>query len=301
MLYGYKRPGNITVVTAATLKSELNDFFERAAQRPELYVNMVEPDFVTQLTDPELKDLKHEIRIFDHTDEAQQEQFIDAFDITVGPFQAVMGMHNDMIKRDEPDPFDVNDTRTIEEIHGLQGENDVWDTRTDEQKAEDEQIKEAIKKARKDGMLSDESFSPRKQEGEDSKKTVKVTKINTSVDADGNVSIDRVLARKDTTENEHEVRQEEPKPQDPNATVTLTFGPGVKETRRVIWHGREIVGADDLINAVYRDEKYREEFRYGLQPDFMVEADDGQITRGHYEILFGELVTEHRYGEQQAS
>lgn len=299
MLYGYSRePGHQTVITAAIFKSVLADFLERASKRPDLYVSMEEPDFMTSMTDDQFKMFKDGVTVFEHDSAEQQQAFVDEFGILMGSFARSIDHHNAMLVADEPDPYDVSDERTLEEIHGLT-ENDPWDVRTDEEKEQDAAFKEAIKQAKKDGQISDESFKPREKKKND--KSVHVTDVKAHRDADGNLEIDRILAVKDNDASEQEQKQVEQAPTEPNATLTLTFGPDVKETRRVVWHGRAIVGAEDLIQAVHVDDVHKEVFRAGFQPDFMVEADGtGQITRAHYEIIFGELVCEHIYGEQSA-
>jgi len=298
MLYGYSRePGHTTVIAAAIFKSVLADFLERASKRTDLYVSMEEPDFMTSMTDDQFKMFKDGVTVFEHESAEQQQAFVDEFGILMCSVARSIDHHNAMLVAEEPDPYDVSDTRTLEEIHGL-AENDPWDVRTDEQKQEDAAFKEAIKQAVKDGQISDESFKPREKKG----KSVQVTDVKAHRDADGNMEIDRILAVKDNEASEHvEQEQVEQAPTEPNATLTLTFGPDVKEVRRVVWHGRAIVGAEDLIQAVHVDDIHKEVFRAGFQPDFAVEADGtGQITRAHYEILFGELVCEHIYGEQSA-
>lgn len=296
MLYGYFRePGPTTVVTAAIFKSVLADFLKRASERPDLYVSMEEPDFMTIMTDEEFQKFKSEVTVFQHASVEQQQEFVDYFNLLICPFHTAVHRQKEMLEADEPDPYDASDERTLEEIYGLT-EHDPFDQRTDEQKEQDAAFKEAIKQARKDGQISDESFKPREKKG----KNVHVTDVRAHTDADGNVQIDRILAVKDNDESEHEVQAQEAAPTEPNATLTLTFGPDVKETRRVVWHGRSITGAEDLIQAVHVDDLHKEQFRAGFQPDFMIEADTGQITRAHYEIIIGELVCEHLYGEQSA-
>jgi len=111
-----------------------------------------------------------------------------------------------------------DDHRSLEEVYGLEGE-DQWDRRTDEEKAADEERKKAFKEAQKKGDMSGESFGPnpnRKGKPVDpAAPKASVTDIRTVVDQDGNVSIDNVLAVKglyaDNGKTAEELEAEKPK------------------------------------------------------------------------------------------
>lgn len=259
-LYGYKKPINVTVVGAALSKAEFQAWFEAAttADGDKLYVEVQETDMMMHLTDDEFQPFSASVFIFQHTDAAQQEAFIAKHEILIGTHARCVDRNSDMVNYDAPDPWlNTDDTRTIAEIHGLDKE-DRWDKRTDEEKAADAEMKKMMDELKKKGELSnDDSFSPTKKKDGD----VHVTDIRTSVNADGTVEIDNVLA----------VKVEDAKT---NAVLDMKFG---DKTVRVDvnWKERDIEGATELASDVYFSDKYRDEWAANLEPIFTVTTRDG--------------------------
>ena len=106
-----------------------------------------------------------------------------------------------MFEKDQPDEYDIDDSRTISELYNITVD-DRHDHRTDEEKAEDAEMKEKIKDLRKNNKLTNESFSAK------SSNDVQVTAIETSVNTDGKISVDNVKAVKDQGDEYDESRKE---------------------------------------------------------------------------------------------
>jgi hypothetical protein len=206
MLYGYRKE-KVTVVTASHGNTQiLVDWAKALPEADSTFLSKRETEF-SDAFEVEFKRLRHDVFIFEHADADQQEKFINEKGITVLNPQTAWDRHDTMVEFDVPDFYDVSETRTLEQIEGLT-ENDPWDRRTDEQKAEDQKMKDMIEEMKKSGEISsDGSFTPRKpKEGDDN--TAHVTDIRTSVGADGKVSIDNVLARKDYSDLKGDAQRE---------------------------------------------------------------------------------------------
>lgn len=195
LLYGYRKD-SVTVVTASHGNTQILVNWANALPTSDVtFVSRRETEF-SDAFEPEFKRLRHEVFIFDHTNTQQQDEFISKHGITILNPQTAWDRHDTMVEFDVPDFYDVAETRTLEEIEGLT-ENDPWDRRTPEQIEQDNKMKEMIDAMKKAGEISsDGSFDARKAH-ENGDNTAHVTDIRTTVNADGTVSIDNVLARKD--------------------------------------------------------------------------------------------------------
>lgn len=97
-----------------------------------------------------------------------------------------------MMSKEENDVFhhETGDKRPLGEVYGLI-ENDPWDSRTEEQKAKQEEASLKGKDANKAGDLTGDSFAPAKKD-----KTARVTDVRVSLNPDGSVNAADVLAVK---------------------------------------------------------------------------------------------------------
>jgi hypothetical protein len=101
---------------------------------------------------------------------------------------------------------------TLEEIHGLT-ENDPWDKRSPEMKAQDAALREQLKEMQKKGAISgDDSFGDANtQRGATEKSSdVTVTDIRGKQAADGRIEIDSAIAHKAGGGVEREKQEEQP-------------------------------------------------------------------------------------------
>jgi hypothetical protein len=274
-LYGYKKDATTTIVGAALNKQEFNEFYEAAT---ELYSDRYKSDMMMHLTDPEIQGFQAEVAIFEHADSAQQDAFITKHDILIGTRQRAVDRNADMVNYDAPDPWlNVDDERTIEQIHGLDKE-DRWDKRTDEERDADRQMKKMMDDLKKKGELSnDDSFSPRKDEPKEG--DVRVTDIRTTAHADGSVTVDNVLAVKLDEETT-------------NAVLDVQFGDRSVRTD-VSWDGRDIHGADSIRDDLYFGDKYRDEWNAENEPIITITSRDGKQKSGvKFVEMLGEMVAD---------
>lgn len=203
MLYGYKRKESIsTVVGAALNKEELNTWYDGVGS--EHFTDAYQTDMMQHMTDDEFQPFQSLIYVFEHESADQQDAFIQKHQLLIGTHARAVDRCIDMINYDAPDEYDILDERTIEQKYGLDIE-DKYDRRTDAQKEEDLQMREHIKELKAQDKLSSDSFSAPKKDN------VYVTDIRSSVDADGNVQLDNVLAVKVEDEAKSET---ENKPKD---------------------------------------------------------------------------------------
>lgn len=187
MLYGFNPNFKTTVVTADQTTADFQAWYKSLGG--ELYVTSYESDMMMHMTDPNLQGLKTAVFIFEFDHDFNQAEFARIHDITILKQAQAIDRNVDMYLHEQPDPYDAADTRTIEQIYELDKE-DRYDTRDDEEKAEDAAFREQIKEMKKNNQLSGESFTPK------GKDRVNVTQINTSVDANGHVTIENVQAVK---------------------------------------------------------------------------------------------------------
>ena len=185
MLYGYNK-GLTTIVTGATTQAEFNEWTAELAGH--LYRAANETDLMEHLTNPDYAKLAGAAQVIEFDYEYNQAEFNRIHEIILlQPAQAV-DRNVEMVHQELPDIFDANDNRTIEEIHGLD-QFDKHDFRDEAEMAEDKAMREKIKTMKANDELSGESFSAPKKGG------LGIQRIDSSIDADGNLQIDGVLAQ----------------------------------------------------------------------------------------------------------
>jgi hypothetical protein len=195
MLYGYRKD-KTTLVVNAIASSNVEKFEEWFAtvESNELVADVRQTSFMDHFAE-EFSRCLSGVYIFEFANEENLEAFVIQQEITILKKEMSFDRHADMVHYDAPDFYDVSETRTIEEIEGLD-QHDPYDRRTDEEKVEDAAHRAKIEELKKSGQLSgDGSFTPRKPKDGDS--AAHVTDIRTTRNADGTVSIDNVLAVKD--------------------------------------------------------------------------------------------------------
>jgi len=195
MIYG-TRDGATTLIVAAADKSavELDTFYTKAV-KARRYKKEWQPTIGEMLMDDRFRGFKRPPFVFEFGNPDNLEEFTKDFEIKVGPHAMLLDRHLDMIQSIAVDPYlsPDADQRTIAEINGID-EEDPWDRRTDEQKAQDEINRKEAEKAKKAGKLSGDSFAPSKRKKKGS--SVAVTDIHSTRHEDGSIEIDQVLAVK---------------------------------------------------------------------------------------------------------
>lgn len=195
MLYGYRKDKTTLVVTAIANNNvaKYEEWFA-TVESNELVSDVRQTSFMDHFSD-EFGRCQTGVYIFEFADEAKLTEFAEQQEVTILKKEMSFDRHADMVNFDAPDYYDISETRTIEELEGLD-QNDPYDRRTDEEKAEDAAHRAKVEELKKSGQLSgDGSFTPRKPKEGDS--DAHVTDIRTVRNADGTVSIDNVLAVKD--------------------------------------------------------------------------------------------------------
>lgn len=189
MLYAI-HDGPMTIVAAADSLVEM-EAFEATASLDGGLVDHRRPDPFEMLGDDRYRGLRVPPLVFEFADNDARDAFAARHGLTLLKQNALIDKHADMLVAQEQDPYsnDFDDKRKIGEIHGLD-QNDPWDKRSDEQKAQDEQMKKLYDEAKKAGALSGDSFAPPKDP------SVRITDIHSTEHADGTVTIDNVLAVK---------------------------------------------------------------------------------------------------------
>lgn len=195
MLYGIKDDETTTIVAAADNIAELEAFFTVSSTDNQHFVGITQPGLVECLADDRFKNFRKPPYVVIHTDAAQQDAFIEQFDITLLKPNALISKHNAMVEKMATDPYawDSNDNRTIGEILGLD-KYDPWDHRSEEEKAADlerqKQYKEQADKEKAKGNLSGDSFSAPKDSD------LSITDVRVTQNSDGTIDIDNILAVK---------------------------------------------------------------------------------------------------------
>jgi hypothetical protein len=210
MLYGYRKDDVTTVVTAIERNNyaPYEAWFRGLQDDTDLVINVHETNFMDHF-DEEFQRAQAPVFIISHPNAAGAEAFIAKHDILIVKKQAAWDRHVDMVQWDVPSYYDISETRTIEELEGLT-ENDPYDHRTDDQKEKDAAFRAKIEDLKKSGQLSgDGSFTPVKPKNGDSQ--AHVTDIRTTVNADGTVEIDNVLAVKDYSNLRGKLQEEDDK------------------------------------------------------------------------------------------
>lgn len=167
-LYGYTETLDNRVATLVVAADTVDGFVswvaevqaqdEAARNFNEIYTST----FLDHMTRDAFKGYKHAVYAFYHDDEAQRDAFIAEHSIEVIQSNPARDRHLDMLHKKKVEVEEATMTEeqknlTIEEMHGLD-KFDPWDRRSDEEKEADRQMKEEMKKMRKNGELSGDSF-----------------------------------------------------------------------------------------------------------------------------------------------
>jgi len=186
MLYGHKEVVDNRVATLVTSASTIEEYMSfldvvrgQAIDKRnfnEMYTSKVLQHLVEDL----YKGFKKPIHVFYHDDEAQRETFMTEWNIkvlengvqardkqsdmlfekTLRDENAEKAARNAAEKAAEDAGVEYKGPRekTLAELHGLE-ENDPWDRRSEEEKEQDREMKEMMRKAKEAGTMSDDSFS----------------------------------------------------------------------------------------------------------------------------------------------
>ena len=204
MIFGMQSDKTTLIVAAADSVVELEAFYAKILlsqdrNEPRLYSSEFQPSPNDMLLDDRFWSFKKPPYVFEFDGEETLKGFVEAYNVSVRSRAEVVDRHKKMLEVNEIDPYlsPNADTRTIEEILGIE-ENDPWDTRSEEQKQQDEENRKKAEEMKKAGKLSGDSFGPgkkrkKKKSGENE---VGVTDIRVSRNEDGTVNIDEVLAVK---------------------------------------------------------------------------------------------------------
>ena len=179
MLYGYSR-NNETVVTAGKTVKDFEGWYQRILEGDtEFYASQKATDFMDHMTNPEFKGYRHPAYIFTHTNNDEQNKFIDKHDIKIlPPLQAKDFMLDMMAEVEESlrNEFNLRTPQTIGELAGIE-ENDPWDPRTEAEKEEakkQEKVTDELRKRLGDHVTG-QSFDPNPRSG--AQDGVKITDI----------------------------------------------------------------------------------------------------------------------------
>ncbi len=269
MLYAYCPNETKTIVAAALNREKFNAWFEAAGE--ELSSERYETSFMDHLSNEEFIGFRTTVFVFEHRNVAEQAKFIEKHELLVGTRTRAIDRHTDMVNYDAPDPYDINDVRTIEEIYNLKQE-DKYDKRTDEEKASDAQMKKLMDEARKKGEVSDDSFAPRKEVNAGDDKMY-VSDVRTLANTDGSVHDVKILGHKDSTNVVVK----------PNAQLTVEIN-GKTLQIPVQWKNTTLHGSVDLVREVFEDKIYGEFDGVKMS----VKLDDGTQES---EVVFNPLIT----------
>lgn len=185
MLYGHKEIVDnriATLVSSATTVEEFDKFLHVvAAQNPktrnfnEMYTSQV----LQHLMEETYKGFKKPIHVFYHDDETQREAFIKEWSIEIVVAKAnALDRQADMLWEKEKrqiqaekkardaaeeaaeaagQEYTGDREKTIEEMYGLD-KHDPWDSRTQEEREHDQEMREYARKARAAGTMTTDSF-----------------------------------------------------------------------------------------------------------------------------------------------
>lgn len=193
MLFAFQ-DGEKTIVGAASTIVEFEAFNNAVGADEDLYESMSRADPLLALSDEYLNRFKFKYPpyVIEHSNAVQAETFISRFDITLTKPNKLVDLHYEMMDAHEAEVAEAysfsSERTTIGEMLGLD-ENDPWDARTEEQKQQDQALKERYEKHKKDGGVSgDDSFG--------SRSGVMVEDIRMSTDENGNIQVDEVVVGK---------------------------------------------------------------------------------------------------------
>jgi hypothetical protein len=201
MLYGYTKDDNVLVVTAIDRNTkEIFDLWYEENKTDPRIVDERRTN-VMDKWDDEFARMRHHVIIFDFENIDSLKAFALEKDIVLLGNNQAYDFHQDMVEYELPTFLEAYGDQTIAEIHGLT-EVDPWDRRTDEEKAMTAEEKKELEKLRGAHQITDESFVP-----PPSRDKTNVTDVRTSTDANGNITIDNVLAKKWTKEEIDDYRK----------------------------------------------------------------------------------------------
>lgn len=227
MIYAFTRNNETFLVALAN--GTHKEFMNVMKDIVDVTSELSEVDIIEQMMDDELAKFSRTIFALAAKDEQTLQDFNSTHGVILLHPARALDKHNDMIRAEEPDPYDVNDKRTVAELTGTD-DHDPWDKRSEEEIEEDKKMKEIIEQMKKDGKVSEESFSPVTKDG------VRVTDIRTVINKDGSISVDNVLARKfEAAES--------------NAVLYVMTADGVKQFK-ADWQGTKVVATEDAREAV---------------------------------------------------
>ena len=267
MIYAQLRSPLVTVVAAALNRATYENWF--SSLEPGHFKQATETEIMDHLSDPDLELFRTTVFVVEHETPEDQQAFVAKHGLQVCSYATAADRHTDMLNWDAPDPYDIEDTRTIEQIFNLTTE-DRFDKRTDEEKARDLEIKKMMDELRKKGEVSEDSFAPRKDAGEDG---MQVTDVRVKTYQDGSQDIDNILANKDDLEANYV----------PNATLVLEVN-GKKIVLVVQWKGTTLYGSRNTVDEIWEDKLYGDVQTF----NGTVTTDDGTQTS---DVLFNPLIT----------
>lgn len=266
MIYAYSPSPTRTIVAAALNRATFEQWFLNVSD--EHFTTKMETDIWDHMADSHLELFRTTVFVFDHADSAQRQAFVDQHQLMMCTRERAADRHTDMLNWDAPDPYSPEDNRTIAEIYNLV-EHDRFDQRTDEQKAQDLEIKKMMDDLRKKGEVSEDSFAPLPEAGDDA---MRVSDVRVKQKQDGSQEIDNILASK---ENQVEIVD--------NATLVLKVNDKTLISS-VQWKGSTLYGSRDTVDDIW------ERKLYGDVKSFSgtVTTLDGTQTS---EVLFNEVIT----------
>lgn len=155
-----------TIVVAADTVEEFNKWFTDVEGQPEgdrLYNEIYTSSVLDALTRDQFKGFKHHVYAFFHDTEEQREEFVAQQKIVEQKTHPARDRQADMLHKHkekvrEETETDEDRNRTIEERLGLD-KNDPWDRRSEEEREQDRQLKEEMKRLRQEGTVSSDSFA----------------------------------------------------------------------------------------------------------------------------------------------
>lgn len=188
MIFAVAKENTLEVLLAASKdgQAKFDEFIEKARE-DDLTTSVSKPDFMRCMQDREISAFKKPPMIATFENAGDMQVFAERHGVKfVNHGDAVHEqMRMDMMS-------ELEDTRTIREIHGLD-ENDPWDNRTEEQKEASKQAKKAHKDQKRDdtegswGDGGSEEIDPNK---------IRVGNVEAHVDENGDIVIDRIVATK---------------------------------------------------------------------------------------------------------
>lgn len=267
MIYAQLRSPLVTVVAAALNRATYENWFAALEQGGFTVAN--ETEIMDHLSDPDLELFRSTVYVVEHATPEDQQAFVEKHGLQICSYATAADRHTDMLNWDAPDPYDIEDERTIEQLFNLTTE-DRFDKRTDEEKARDLEIKKMMDELRKKGEVSEDSFAPRKEAGEDG---MSVTDVRVKTYQDGSQDVDNILANKDELEANYV----------PNATLVLEVNEK-KIVLEVQWKGTTLYGSRNSVDEIWVEKLYG---------DFQtfkgtVTSHDGEQAS---DILFNPLIT----------